>query len=362
MARYDWKIIYDGSVNILDAQSISIRKGRTQITDPFRGGTATITGRNVAALPTIEIGKEIELVAEQGVNDFTMFHGVVADVQITYGQLASMDTYEIHCEDSIARAGRGLTGDPFSWSAGLTAYVAAEDVLFDAFLSSLVLTGSPVGSFVSGQSEPNQNVLNLLNKLVATEQGYLFADDPFTIKWVARNEYPTQPLLGTFTDGTAATINPTAPFNDVTFRSQADSFFDKAVVQAEGLLPRASGTGNRVYTLQTYDQTLTQAANLADYLLATLQVQEFVPSTISAISEVQSNNVAIEAAQLAGSGRQCGLILRGVIYDVFVEGSTVTATPEQTRFTLNLVSSEALSFFILDSPTFGVLDQDKLGF
>jgi hypothetical protein len=54
--------------------------------------------------------------------------------------------------------------------------------------------------------------------------------------------------------------------------------------------------------------------------------------------------------------------LRGDVYDVFVEGSTVTATPEQSRFTLNLVSSEALSFFILDSTAFGRLDTDKLGF
>jgi hypothetical protein len=40
----------------------------------------------------------------------------------------------------------------------------------------------------------------------------------------------------------------------------------------------------------------------------------------------------------------------------------VTANPEQTRFTYNLVSSEALSFFILDNAAFGKLDTDRLGF
>jgi hypothetical protein len=362
MARYEWSIVYDGSVNIDDAQNISITKGRVQITDPFKGGTATISGRNVAALPALEIGREIEIIAEEGTNDFTMFHGVVADVKITFGQVASMDTYEIFCEDSLAIAGRGQTSDPYVWTAGLSTYQAAADVLYNAFTSALSFSGSTSSSFVSGQSAPNTNVLQLLNKIIATEQGYLFPLTPFLIQWVGRNEYQTQPQLGTFTDGTAATINPVAPFNDVTFRSQADSYFDRVVVEAEGLLPRAEGLGARAYTLQTFDATLGQAENLAEYLLAILNVQESVPSTISAISEVQSNNIAIEAAQLAGSGRQVGLILRGDVYDVFVEGSTVTATPEQSRFTLNLVSSEALSFFILDSTTFGVLDTDELGF
>jgi hypothetical protein len=54
--------------------------------------------------------------------------------------------------------------------------------------------------------------------------------------------------------------------------------------------------------------------------------------------------------------------LRGVVYLLFVEGSTITATPEQTRFTLNVVSADALNFFILDDASFGVLDTNKLGF
>jgi hypothetical protein len=56
------------------------------------------------------------------------------------------------------------------------------------------------------------------------------------------------------------------------------------------------------------------------------------------------------------------LILRGVLYNLFVEGGTMTANPDQTRWSFNIVSSEAQNFFILDSTAFGVLDQNKLGF
>jgi hypothetical protein len=363
VTTYTWSVIYDGSVNIDDVQNISITKGRSQITDPFKGGTATISGREVSSLPALEIGKEIEIVATEGLNDFTMFHGIIADVQINFGIISAMDTYTISCEDALAIAGRGQTSDPFGWSAGLSTYQAAFEVLYNAFTSALTLSGSSSSSFVSGQLAPNANVLQLLNKIIATEQGYLFAVDPFTIQWIGRNEYQTQPKIGDFTDDTLITINDKAKFQNVTFRSYADSYFDQVVVEADGLLPRAAGLGNRVYTIQTFDETLGQAKNLADYLLATLQVQESVPSTLSTIAEIQNTlNVAIQAAQTAGSGRQCGLILRGDYYDVFVEGSTVTATPAQTRISLNLVSSEALSFFILDDPAFGRLDSDRLGF
>jgi hypothetical protein len=362
VTTYTWTVVYDGSVNIDDVQNISITKGRSQITDPFKGGTATITGREVSSLPALEIGKEIEIVATEGLNDFTMFHGIIADVQINFGIISAMDTYTISCEDALAIAGRGQTHDPFGWAAGRSTYTAAEDVLYDAFTSALSFSGSTSSSFVSGQSAPNANVLQLLNKIIATEQGYLFALDPFTIQWIGRNEYQTQPIIGDFTDDTLVTINDQATFQNVTFRSYADSYFDQVVVEADGLLPRAAGLGNRVYTIQTFDETLGQAKNLADYLLATLQVQESVPSTLSTIAEIQNTNVAIEAAQTAGSGRRCGLILRGDSYTVFVEGSTVTATPAQTRISLNLVSSEALSFFILDSTAFGRLDTDRLGF
>jgi hypothetical protein len=215
---------------------------------------------------------------------------------------------------------------------------------------------------VSAQSKPDTNVLQLLNELAATEQGYLSSQQPSSIKWLNRAEYATNALLGDFTDGTIATTNTTAKFNDVTFRSQADSFFDRVVVEPDGLAAQSSGTGSRVYTVKTYDQTTTQAQNLADYLLATLQVQQSVPSTISALSESQSTNLVVTCFQQTAQGSRVRLILRGTAYELFLEGAQITATPDQTRFTFNVVSSSALNFFILDSAVFGVLDTNKLGF
>jgi hypothetical protein len=368
MARYDWTAIYDPAgtpAPLSDIQNVTIQKGRAQVTDPFKASTATITGRDVAALPTIEIGGEIEISVDESAYLFPvqMFYGVVADIQITYGQVPAMDTWTIYCEDALATAGRSLTTDSFSWSAGIAAYTAGAQVMTNAFSGAVTLAGGAFSSStVSAQSKPNTNVLQLLNELAATEQGYIVSQQPNAIKWINRAEYITNPLVGDFTDGSMATVNPTGKFNDVTFRSQADSFFDKVVIEPDGLAAQSSGTGSRVYTVKTYDETTTQAKNLADYTLATLQVQQSVPSTISALSESQTTNLVIECFLSAGLGFRAGLILRGVFYDLFLEGATVTATPDQTRFTYNVVSADALNFFILDSSAYGRLDADKLGF
>jgi hypothetical protein len=271
--------------------------------------------------------------------------------------------WTIYCEDALATAGRSFTTDSFSWSAGITAYTAGSQVMTNAFSGSVVLAGNPTStSTLSAQSKPDTNVLQLLNELAATEQGYMSSQQPSSIKWINRADYITNALLGDFTDGSLVTVNTAAPYNDVSFRSQADSFFDKVIVEPDGLAPQSAGTGSRVYTVKTYDQTTTQAKNLADYILATLQVQQSVPSTISAISEVQTNNLVVTCFVQTAQGARVGLILRGVAYNLFLEGATVTATPEQTRFTFNVVSSDALAFFILDDVSFGRLDADKLGF
>jgi hypothetical protein len=292
-----------------------------------------------------------------------MFYGVVADVKIVYGQVAAMDVWTIYCEDALATAGRSLTTGSFSWSAGITAYTAGSQVMTNAFSGAVTLAGGSFStSTMSAQSKPSTNVLQLLNELAATEQAYMSSQQPSSIKWLNRSEYTTNALLGDFTDGTVATTNTTAKFNDVTFKSQADSYFDKVVVEPEGLAAQSSGTGSRVYTVKTYDETTTQAKNLADYILATLQVQQSVPSTISALSESQTTNLVVTCFTQTAQGARARLILRNTVYELFLEGATVTATPDQTRFTFNVVSSDALSFFILDSTAFGRLDTDRLGF
>jgi hypothetical protein len=229
---------------------------------------------------------------------------------------------------------------------------------------------SPTGSSkVSAYSWANENALNIVNTLIATEQGRIVSAASVGAKDVEWYNRSVLNLLGeicVFTDGSAFVSGPQGRFQEIVFRSRADSFFTKTIVEPEGLASQSAGSGSRVFTMQSYDQTTAQAGDLAAYVLATLDVSQDVPANISYI--VESQDVAVgefairSALDTLGGVRTIKIVLRGQVYTCFVEGYTYSATPSQTRIRLNLSSSEAAVGFVLDDANFGVLDTSKLGF
>lgn len=365
MARYEYRFSVPGVASIFNVQSVTITRGRQQIQDPFRAGTATITGRKPESMPNIEIGTFVQLVIanESVMYNEHVFYGKVADYRITYGEVANMDTWTIYAEDAMADAGRALTTGSGAFANGDTTWQAANKIATDAGVPLTQFVGSVSGSTVSAQSLPNTNAFNVLQQLIFTEQGRLYSSpDSNEIIWQDRNnifQYDTA-----FTDGTVSLAPQYLPikYNKIDFYSQADSYADRVVIEPEGLAAQSSGTGDRVFTGKSYDQSTTQAKNLADYVRATLTVQDATPQTVSCVSESQVNEEMINLFIAAGSLATALVVLRGVVYKVFVEGATLTGTPDQTRVTFNLVSSEALNFFRLNNVDFGVLDTSKLGF
>ena len=368
MARYTYtlsKRVGALGTTISNVQSVTVNRGRVQIQDPFKTGTATITGRKPEDLPTLDVGDLIRLRIRDDLSVYNqiIFEGKIADLRINYGEVASMDTWTIYAEDAMADAGRALTTATGGFAAGDTTWEAAEKIALDAGIPLELFPSSVSGSTVSAQSLPNTNALNILQQLIFTEQGRIYSSPSANeLIWQDRNNifrYDTA-----FTDGTVALAPQYLPiaYNEIQFFSQADSFANRVVIQPEGLSDQSSGTGDRVFTGKSYDQTTTQAGNLADYVLATLSVQDATPQTVSCMSESQVNDEMPNLFLAAGSLATALVVLRGVQYQVFVEGAVLTGNPDQTRITFNLVSADALNFFRLDAVDFGVLDTNKLGF
>lgn len=376
MARFGWRVTYENTTVLDDVQNITVNRGRREIQDPFRAGRATITGRDVAGLPALDIGGLIVIELSYGspLAYRRVFVGQIADIQINYGFVTNEDTWQIECEDLLAKIGRAYTTDTFSWAAGINTLQAASDTSMNATDGTINISGfsSFTGnSLVSAQSLPNANALDIINKLVATEQGVLYSNYGIgpgntivpNVTFIPRSALGSISFLASFTDGTdGGTILSPTYFDRVVFRALADSFYDRVIVQPDGLAAQTTGAGERAFSMQSYDQTTTQAQNLADYVKATFDVQSQVPNTISFLSEQQTNDAVTQVIEVDNSFVEIELYLRGVSYRLFVLGLTVTATPDQSRFTLNVASSEALNFFVLDSATFGVLDTNKLGF
>jgi hypothetical protein len=365
------KLLYDvqlvapgGPFDIDNVTSFVVTKGRQQVQDPFKTGTAVITGRDISEVSGLNIGDTIQIRSTTfgGVLFSAIFYaGAISDISVNYGNTSDMDTWTIQVEDGMAAAGRAITSRTIT--AGLSTFAASQT----AALGTNVIVQNPLGvdstSKTSGFTLTNANLATVLNQLIATEQGRLASAGGKSVLFFGRN---TQNVYGTtcnFTDGTVASALPAINYQQIVFRSRADSFYTEVLVEPEGLAPQTAGTGDRTFTMKSYDETTAQASDLAGYVLATLDVSQDVPSTLTFISENQTATEGFTAAFYGNEGTRTVLVtLRGVVYTCFIQGVTISADPEQTRFTLNLSSSEAAVGFILDDAVFGVLDTSKLGF
>lgn len=368
MSKYNFRVKVAG-VLLPEMQTLTLNTGRRQLTDTFKAGTATITGRNLSTLPNVTIGQPMDIEYDQGTGVYALWwSGYVSDLQKSYGFTTAEDQWTLYCEDSLAAMGRASTRSGFSWSAGITTYDAASFAANDASVTVSPGFGSFARSTVSAQSVPNTNLLTLLNTLAATEQARIVqgrdggsgVPGPY-VEFLGRDR-PFNALNNVFTDNTVATALPKLFYNRVEFLSQADSYYDVVIVEPEGLAAQTEGSGDRVYTLATYDQTTTQADNLASYLVNLLSGNTSVPFSVSLTGETQVNNQAIEIAPFASYGVVAQVILRGSTYNVTIEGATVSADPSQSRITFYLAPASLTIPFILDSATQGVLDTNRLGF
>ena len=355
-----------------DLQTASITRGRVNIQDPFRAATTVIGGRNPSDLPVIAVGDflVVEAYTPDLFTQYIMFWGRIADVQIEYGIVEAMDTWTILGEDALANAGR-LNANG-SWVAGVTTAEAAEDILTGTGVP-ISFVSSPGGSSkVSAQTLTNENLLGVLNQLMATEQGRLNGAQNDEIEWLGRDDLHEGFPLVRFTDNPAGiSIYQQIRYDTLNFASLADNLANKVIVTPEGLAAQTFGSGTKSFELKSYDQTTSQALDLASYVQSTLTQSNDVPFSISARTSYQSN---LDLLAVAAEGPRVGYFveveLRGTIYECVVNGSTVSSDPSDTRVQLNLYAADLSSWFVLGDDFFGRLQDssstppynNKLGF
>jgi hypothetical protein len=355
-----------------DLQTVNITTGRKNVQDPYKAGTANIEGRNPAELPVIEVGDFLRIEAyppDESVQYF-MFQGRIADVQIQYGFVPALDRYTIFAEDALANAGRlNVNG---SWVAGITTAEAADDILAGTGVPITFPTPLKAGaSKVSAQTLTNANLLTVLNELIATEQGSITGGADDSIIWQGRQEFTVSNPSALFTDDPQeVSVTPQIAYDVLNFASLADNVAAKVIVTPEGLAPQTFGSGTKSFEMRSYDQTTSQAGDLAAYVQSTLTQATDVPYSISSRTSLQSDLFLIALASTGAQERNFVEVeLRGTIYNCIINGATVSSDPQDTRVQLYLFAADLSAFFVLDDDFYGVLQDDgppafnnKLGF
>lgn len=339
-------------VTVSNVQDINVSSGRTKISDEWRPGTGTITGRRNDLLPTgIEIGTELRIrVGAQG-STTSVISFRVSDVNLNYGIIASLDTWQITIEDAFAYLGRNTIN--VSWASGTTTAAAFQAICTESNLTGSVVVAS--SSTVSAQTITNSNAQDLMQTVLNTEQGAVYADGT-TLRFYGRNWQSTVPNLN-FTD-TGAGANPIR-YDQVAFRSMADNYADYVIVYPRGSSEVVTGDGIYSYNLDSYSFDSGQALNLAQYVKGVFAVQNSTPNTVSLTLNEQSNMAFLDGI---ASPANVQLTLRGTVYNSIVLGYSISGDPSSLRFTFNLASSDFFSFLTLNNTIYGTLDNNKLGY
>lgn len=339
-------------VTVSNVQSLQLDKGRTKISDEFRPGVGTITGRRNDLLPAdIVIGTEVRIyINAQGQQGYYLYYRV-ADLNLNYGTIPSLDTWQMNVEDAFAYLGRNTID--VSWATGTNSATAFTQVCDACNLGSYYEFAGK--STLSEQTIVTANAQDIMQTIINTEQGALYADGT-GLKFYARGWQSTAPNVN-FTDTGAGTLP--VRYDQVTFRSMADNYADYIIVFPRGSTEVVTGDGIYSYNLDSYSLNSGQATNLAQYVGGVFSVQNSTPSSISMQLNEQSNINWMTAIQAPANAQ---ITLRGTVYNSIIIGTSITGDPSSLRFTFNLASSDFYSFLTLDSTIYGTLDNNKLGY
>ncbi len=353
MANVSWSATVNSNA-ITNIQDVSIRKGRAFLTDAYRSGSLVMTGRRPDLLPSIAIGDVIVVTGAFISAPDTSFNFRVSNVEINYGIVSAMDTWTITGEDAFAYAGRAEID--FTASAGANTLLRAQAAGTSAGVTVFSVVPLSTTSTTSAQNLTNVNALQVISNLINTEGGVLDANATL-IGWYPRNwQTASGPTFNFTDDGTG--VDP-VKYDAVNFGALADTAVTKVIVEPSGLAAQTSGTGNRSYTITTYNQTTADAANVAAFNAGSLNVTAPQPISVSVQLTSQTNKAVMTALNIM---TPINIKLRGTTYNTLSIGFTLSSTPENTRVTFNVISGDFYRYLTLNSATYGTLDNNRLGF
>lgn len=360
-------------VTLSNVVGVQCSVGRQNILDawPISQATFTIRYPNGYSTPLtrMQMGQQIRFTFPGGSNPG--WFGTIRDVRVEWGvpyanSKGEADYLIILAEGGLAQWGRANTfADTIAGGDFLTALSLVA--VANGLSYTTTLTNERVDSVAN-----NNNLLEWVQKSVTTFQGRLL-DGNFSAPTASTKtssiyigKANKEGLVATkFSD---TTNNATSRrFQSFEFDSLADNYYDEVLVQGQSSITgqaSAGATDTRTLSISAIPETTAQAENLADYLLSQFDAPLLAPSAISAISEGQHTN-NLDTLGTTDFWKlplyKVQIDFRGTTYYAQIEGVTVTATPEQSRFTYYLSPQDMNNYLILDDAVFGKLDQNRLG-
>jgi hypothetical protein len=364
---------------LTDVQNINVRLGRGEQLAAYNASTAEVEIRYptgfASPIAAIKTGTYIKIESPNWVDTIGgLFLGRIRDVDVSYGipysgGVGNGDILTISCEGFFAAVAR-MNANGYAMASGapqaqLTAAEGQNGVTSsyyrptgtDPVMAATTLTGT-WGDWY--------------NELLTTINGRMWdannIDEIDVISPFYQN--PITPAAAeTFND--APIVSTDFRYDQIDFTSYADNFYTQIALTPEGLstvtVTQTGATAPfRTYAINTLNSSSGQATDYGNYLLGLYGTAQFRIASISCLMEGSQANAKLDAlaSQSPPSymGMRITVVFRGTSFSAIIEGVTVSATPNSSRYTFSLSSAEQNNYLILGSSIFGTLDNNKLGY
>jgi hypothetical protein len=358
-------------------ESVNITRGRNRQLDQFNSGTATVTFDNASRIldplntdsvfyPFVLPRCPIVISA----NGIPIYSGLVVDWNLDY-DLANQDMMYARCADDFTvlanQALNAFTPSAQLSGARVSAVLDRPEINYQG--ARQIGTGSSnLGAYaVSAET----NVLNYLQLVTTSEQGYLFISANGTLTFKGRTE-----VLNVSPGAVFDTNGSGLPYQTLTNEFGDELLYNYIVTEspAGGPFDAVDTISQALYQSQQYSLTnlLNSSASeveaLGDYLLGKYKnpVLRFtgLSNQLAALSEANQNAcLNLDLTDIASITKNYVTgTPSSVSQTVIVSGISHNITPQSHIIAYSFESTDGNQYLTLDNAIFGVLDQNLLAF
>jgi len=352
---------------------VSVNRGRTDETEPFQTGRATLTVRNLDGTfdpvgTPFRLRDDVVVYWTGNGTAVPVFSGFVEDVTLGY-DLSGDATVQVSCSDGLALLANQEIVDE---AVGIEqSGERVQTVLANAGVSWPAGTAIDTGISELAAGTATGNALAYLRQVEESEQGYLYVARDGVLTFRNRHTTLNNPIAGTqFSDDGAG-----IPYEQVERFSGARSLFNKVTGQLE------DGTEREANDTASQTEFSIRTLGLGTVLLRTAAVlEEFVEYLLNQFSEpttrVDRLTVNLDRLSVADQEKLASFELVDICDveftppgrsqftdELLVQGISHTVTVGGAwRTTLSFQPRDVREFLVLDADPEGRLDQNVLAF
>ena len=358
-------------------ESVNITRGRNRQLDQFNSGTATVTFNNSSRIldplntasiyyPYVLPRCPIVITA----NGIPIYTGLVVDWNLDY-DLANQDRMYARCADDFTvlanQALNAFTPSAQLSGARVTTVLDRPEINYQG--ARQIGTGSSnLGAYAV---DAETNVLNYLQLVTTSEQGYLYMSADGVLTFKGRSEVLNKQADALFTSNGSG-----LPYQTLMNEFGDELLYNYIITQspAGGPFDAFDSTSQSLYQSQQYaltnllNSSASEVEALGDYLLGKYKnpVLRFngLSNQLASLSEAQQN--ACLNLDLTNIASITKTFVTGtpssITQTVIVSGVTHSITPGSHIIAYTFESTDGNQYLTLDDPIFGTLDENLLAF